>query len=54
LLSNETDVDYGEWTFGLPIVTMNAKDFRGSGTVIHLEKWEHGSFGDFVRACLQD
>ena len=54
LLSNETDVDYGEWSFGLPIVTMNAKDFRGAGTVIHLEKWEHGSFGDFVRACLQD
>lgn len=54
LLSNETDVDYGEWSFGLPVVTMNGKDFKGAGTIIHLEKWEHGSFGDFVRTWLKD
>ncbi|OBS35395.1 hypothetical protein [Pseudomonas syringae] len=52
LLSNETDVDYGEWSFGLPVATMNVKDFKGAGTIIDLEKWHDGSFGDFVRACL--
>lgn len=53
LLSNETDVDYGEWSFGLPVVTLNHKDYKGSGTVIDLREWRDGGFGDFIRAQLK-
>lgn len=53
LLSNETDVDYGEWSFGLPVVTLNPKDFKGAGAVIDLSGWLEGGFGDYIRAQLK-
>lgn len=52
LLSNLTDVDYGEWSMGIPVVTGNAKDFKNAGKVIDLSGWVAGTFGDFVRSEL--
>lgn len=52
LPKNQTDVDYGEWSFGLPVVTLNAKDYKGAGKVIDLSGWSTGSFGDFIRSHL--
>lgn len=52
LLKNETDVDYGDWSFSAPVVTDNIKDFKNAGRVIPLSAWTSGNFGDFVRANL--
>lgn len=52
LLHNQTDVDYGEWSFGMPVVTLNVKDYRGAGTVVDLRSWAVGGFGDFIRSVL--
>lgn len=53
LLSNQTDVDYGEWSMGLPVVTLNIGDFMHAGKVIDLNGWTAGSFGDFIRRELE-
>ena len=53
LPGNETDIDYGEWSFGLPVVTLNVKDYKNAGTVIDLSTWQEGGFGDFIRAHLK-
>ncbi|WP_247258082.1 hypothetical protein [Pseudomonas moorei] len=52
LLKNQTDVDYGEWSFGLPVVTANPKDFKNAGRIIRMDGWTSGGFGDFVRREL--
>lgn len=53
LLSSQTDVDYGEWSMGLPVVTLNIRDFKHAGKIIDLNGWEDGTFGDFIRRALE-
>ncbi|WP_152031515.1 hypothetical protein [Pseudomonas putida] len=52
LLKNQTDVDYGEWSMEITVVTLNTKDFRHAGKIIDLSEWNDGSFGDFIRSKL--
>lgn len=49
LLKHQTDIDYGEWTAGLLLVTANLKDFKAGATAVDIRTWTSGSFGDFVR-----
>lgn len=49
LLKNQTDVDYGEWAFSVPLVTLNIKDFHNSIMIIDLNMWTSGNFGEFIR-----
>ncbi|WP_258908895.1 hypothetical protein [Pseudomonas putida] len=54
LLKNQIDVDYGEWSMGLPLVTLNVKDFRHAGKIIDLNRWKDGAFGEFIRRELKN
>lgn len=54
LLKNQTDIDYGEWSVGLLVITANPKDFKDGAEAVDIGAWESGSFGDFVRRALAD
>jgi len=52
LLKHQTDIDYGEWSTGLLVVTANPKDFKAGANAADIRSWVSGSFGDFVRQAL--
>lgn len=52
LLKNQTDIDYGEWSAGLLVITANPKDFKAGAMAVDVRSWTAGSFGDFVRQAL--
>ncbi len=52
LLKHQTDIDYGEWSAGLLVITANPKDFKAGAQAVDIRTWVSGSFGDFVRQAL--
>lgn len=54
LLKHQTDIDYGEWSAGLLVITANPKDFKAGAKAVDIRTWESGSFGDFVRQVLAE
>jgi hypothetical protein len=52
LLKNQTDIDYGEWSAGLLVITANSKDFKAGAKAVDIRTWDSGRFGDFVRLAL--
>lgn len=54
LLKHQTDIDYGEWSAGLLVITANPKDFKAGAKALDIRTWEAGSFGDFVRKALAE
>jgi len=54
LLKHQTDIDYGEWSAGLLVITANPKDFKAGAKAVDIRTWESGSFGDFVRQALAE
>lgn len=52
LLKHQTDIDYGEWSAGLLVITANPRDFKAGAKVVDVRTWVSGSFGDFVRQAL--
>lgn len=54
LLKHQTDIDYGEWSVGLLVITANPKDFKAGAKAVDIRTWESGSFGDFVRQALTE
>lgn len=52
LRKNQTDIDYGEWSAGLLVITANSKDFKAGARFVDIRTWVSGSFGDFVRHAL--
>lgn len=53
LLKDQTDIDYGEWSVGLLVITANPKDFKAGTSAVDIRTWESGRFGDFVRLALE-
>ncbi|HCT5750009.1 MULTISPECIES: hypothetical protein [Pseudomonas] len=54
LLKHQTDIDYGEWSAGLLVITANPKDFKAGAKALDIRTWGAGSFGDFVRKALAE
>jgi hypothetical protein len=52
LLKHQTDIDYGEWSAGLLVITANPKDFKTGAKAVDIRTWVSGRFGDFVRQAL--
>lgn len=52
LLKHQTDIDYGEWSSGLLVITANPRDFKAGTKVVDIRGWVSGNFGDFVRQAL--
>lgn len=52
LFKHQTDIDYGECSAGLLVITANPKDSKAGAKTVDIRTWVSGSFGDFVRQAL--
>lgn len=39
LLKHQTDIDYGEWSAGLLVITANPKDFKAGAKALDIRTW---------------